>query len=157
MNNLYLFNKNNFKKHIVILHDEIKMCNNFYDKNFLFFCKKLLQNLKIVEFFKIVIFVFLKRYEKLVFIDNHKEVISYCFFQRKQKKYPFMNKLDIMLGNIFCDRKFRNQGYAYKTCYYMLAKNLNFYDNIYLMCDSKNIPSNRLALKCFFDFQKNFD
>lgn len=109
MYNLYLLNKIYLKKNIINNNYNFKICNKFYHKLFFKFCIKLLINYKIIQLAKIIIFIFLNRYEKLVFLEDCNKIISFCFLQKKQNKYSFMEKNDIMLGNIFCHEKFRKK------------------------------------------------
>lgn len=150
MFNLYQLDKNEFLKIKLYQNYDFTILENFHNKKFIDFSLQLILNFRIIAFIKILFFILLNRYAKLAYVKSEKKIVAFCFFQKKIKKYFFMNDNDIMLGNIYCKKNFRNYQYSFHLCHFILSSNLSLFSSFFYLCREDNVASNKLATKCYF-------
>jgi RimJ/RimL family protein N-acetyltransferase len=83
----------------------------------------------------------------LLYLDN--KLVHYTYIFPSFYRFPFMDVLDIQLGDIWTSGDFQKMGIATSSLLYI--SNLHSDKNIWFLCKKSNNASINLALKCGFE------
>jgi len=80
---------------------------------------------------------------RIYYLKNKTNILHKTLIFPKFYRFPFMNKHDLQLGDIFTEKSLRGKGVASKAANFIINKYKN--KNFWFLCDENNISSILIA------------
>ena len=148
-----------FEKHILVLYNSFKLlqkhnCLTNLDSNELVFTNGNIQNLKLLNYFYDIIYIYQLLNKKIKLVKVKKSISNFKIFEKDliftkstlKKKY-FYNFIKILqINNVFMKKKKKSFGFGIRSCY-IFEKLLNIFPTqkinlIGFNCDLKKLNNN---------------